>query len=126
MRKAAGKRHKHGVTSAMVFMEVVRLFQLSRRKPVSRFMLLRGLQLEETTIDDRLRVLVRDGSLQKVERGFYRPFEAPVMQPKCIAAVPPAPAPAPAPGYYFLTPESDAGVAEAMRQRNQAKLTRRG
>lgn len=127
MRKASGKRHQHGITSAMVYMEVVRLARLNDGKPVSRRLLLRALPLEETTVDDRLRVLVKNGLLLNTGRGHYQPSQSPVEKVSGTLAHTPPPPPPPEPEpelldsrrWYFLTPENDPGLAEAIRQRLQ-------
>lgn len=74
MRKAAGKRLPHGATTALVFDALWRLHrQGGTARPVSRAALLEVLALAETTVDDRLRVLVKRGAIRGVGRGLYLP-----------------------------------------------------
>ena len=44
-----------------------------RRWEVSRAQLLNALALPETTVDDRLRTLVKEGKVQRVGRALYVP-----------------------------------------------------
>lgn len=73
MRKAAGKRLPHGVTAVLVLDALRRLHSQAGQKPVSRAALLGAVPLPETTVDDRLRVLVARGEVVKMgSRGRYR------------------------------------------------------
>ncbi len=65
MRKAAGKRLPHGVTAVLVLDALRRLHAQAGQKPVSRAALLDAVTLPETTVDDRLRVLVARGDVTK-------------------------------------------------------------
>ena len=75
MRKAAGKRLPHGATSDL---ELATLWQMhmhsGRPEPVSRAELLKAACLPDTTVDDRLRVLVKLRKVMKVGRGLYSPI----------------------------------------------------
>lgn len=114
MRKSTEKRHKHGTTSFMVFAELVRLYQQTWGKyPVSRYALIRALKLAETTIDDRLRVLIKKKMVQKAGRGHYKPYEVPTEKESAETA----PLPRLRHTHYFLKPETDPGLANAMRER---------
>lgn len=73
MRKASGKRLPHGATADMVLGALVRLYAGAGQKPVSRWTLVRKVPLPETTVDDRLRVLLARGDVVRLgERGQYR------------------------------------------------------
>lgn len=74
MRKAAGKRLPHGTTRDLVLIAMWKL-HLSSGRPelVSRAQLVEALNIPETTIDDRLRVLVKSGEVLKKARGLYVP-----------------------------------------------------
>ena len=74
MRKAARKRAPQGATSLAV-LEALRLLhtQGGRRLQVSRVDLLNAVRLSETTVDDRLRTLVKKGRVVRVGRGLYEP-----------------------------------------------------
>lgn len=75
MRKAAGKRFPHGATSDLVLAVLWRPhMHTGRPEPVSRDELVRAAPLPETTVDDRLRVLVKSGHVMKVRRGMYTPI----------------------------------------------------
>lgn len=75
MRKAAGKRPPHGATSTLVLAALWCLhMQTGRPKPVSRAAVVQALELPETTVDDRLRVLVKLKQALKVGRGLYSPI----------------------------------------------------
>lgn len=87
MSKAATpqKRFPHGVTLALVFDAVWRLYVTKEgRKDVGRSQLLEALSplLSEATVDNRLRTLVQDGRIQKLKaktgragKGWvYRPY----------------------------------------------------
>lgn len=57
----------------MVLGALVRLFAGAGQKPVSRWALVRTVSLPETTVDDRLRVLLARGDVvRRGERGQYR------------------------------------------------------
>ena len=74
MRKPVKKRAPHGATSLMVLDALVRLHtQGGRRVQVSRADLLQVLSLSETTVDDRLRTLVKEGRVLRVGRALYEP-----------------------------------------------------
>lgn len=74
MRKAAGKRLPHGVTKDMVLAVMWRLYlETAHPEAVSRTQLVEAINLPETTIDDRLRVLVKSGEVLKKARGLYVP-----------------------------------------------------
>lgn len=76
MRKAEGKRLPHGETSDLVMNTLWRLhMRAGRPEPVSRADLVRAAcRLPETTVDDRLRVLVKQGKVLKLRRGLYAPI----------------------------------------------------
>ncbi len=76
MRKAAGKRLPHGETSDLVMNTLWSLhMRAGRPEPVSRADLVRAAcRLPETTVDDRLRVLVKQGKVLKLRRGLYAPI----------------------------------------------------
>ncbi|MGX5651524.1 hypothetical protein ACWKW4_14825 [Hydrogenophaga borbori] len=74
MRTPAKRRAPHGATSAMVWAAIVRLHtQGGERVDVSRADLLHAVSLPETTIDDRLRTLVKQGTVLRSGRARYRP-----------------------------------------------------
>lgn len=74
MRKAAGKRLPHGATKGLVLAEIWKLYsETGKPELVSRAQLVEALRLPDTTIDDRLRVLVREGEVLKKGRGLYEP-----------------------------------------------------
>ena len=74
MRKAAGKRLPHGSTLALVLDTLVQMQQNANfRDGVPRSTLVKELPLPETTIDDRLRVLVKQGKVTSAGRGLYLP-----------------------------------------------------
>ena len=78
MRKASGKRLPHGATTAMVLDALMRLHTKDgRRVAVSRGALLASLRLPESTVDDRLRVLVKSRRILKVRQGYYEPMPLP-------------------------------------------------
>lgn len=131
MRKAAGKRLPHGATADMVLGALVRLCADAGRESMPRRALLRSVSLPETTVDDRLRVLLARGDVvRQGARGQYRYAPAvrrhvpdpvrPKEQPKATRATP-AQKPAPQQiqpkekprdrleisGYYFLRPGID-------------------
>jgi len=75
MRKAAGKRLPHGATSDLVLATLWQLHMHSGRpEPVSRADLVQAACLPETTVDDRLRVLVTRRKVMRVGRGLYTPI----------------------------------------------------
>lgn len=74
MSKVKRKRHSHGTTSFMVVDALVKLHtQGGQRVPVPRSELLAVLRLPETTVDDRLRTLVKEGRILRVGRALYEP-----------------------------------------------------
>lgn len=74
MRKPAGKRLPHGSTLALVLDALVRLHgNVNFRLGVPRSALVREVPLPETTIDDRLRVLVNQEKVKSAGRGLYLP-----------------------------------------------------
>lgn len=74
MRKAAGKRLPHGVTGELVMGALLRLSLVAgKSEPVRRADLVQALNLPETTVDDRLRVLVKRGQVVRLGRGLYAP-----------------------------------------------------
>jgi hypothetical protein len=76
MRKAAGKRFPHGVTSDLVLSALWQIHLHSgRAEPVSRADLVKAACLPETTVDDRLRVLLKMRKVLKVGRGLYSPIQ---------------------------------------------------
>lgn len=78
MSKTAGKRAPHGATSAMVLLALWQLHtQSAGRVKVSRADLLGALALPETTVDDRLRTLIKEGKVQRVGRARYIPTPFP-------------------------------------------------
>lgn len=147
MQKESSRRQRQGVTIELVMNAVVQLFNLMGGESVSRQALLKALPLmQETTMDDRLRVLVKSGSLQSAGRGRYRPnpaqfrvapaspntaqqfaytssasVPASTGMPMPFRTLPAAPPPESSPGYYFLSAESDPGLAEAIRHRQGKK-----
>ena len=75
MRKAAGIRFPHGATSDMVLATLWRLhIHTGRPQPVSRADLVQAACLPATTVDDRLRVLVKQRKVLKLGRGLYTPI----------------------------------------------------
>ncbi|RYH30969.1 MAG: hypothetical protein EON54_21530 [Alcaligenaceae bacterium] len=75
MRKAVRKRAQHGVTSLSVLDALQRLHtQYGGRVKVSRADLLKAVRLPESTVDDRLRTLVKDGRVLRVGRALYEPM----------------------------------------------------
>ena len=74
MRKAAGKRLPHGVTGELPMGALLRLSLVAgKSEPVQRADLVQALNLPETTVDDRLRVLVKRGQVVRLGRGLYAP-----------------------------------------------------
>lgn len=74
MRKASGKRLPHGATGDLVLAALWNIhMRTGRPQPVSRSELVQAVSLPETTVDDRLRVLVKQGRLMKLGRGLYTP-----------------------------------------------------
>lgn len=74
MKKASKKRAPHGATSLMVLDALVQLHtQDGRRVEVRRDDLLLAVRLPETTVDDRLRTLVKEGRVLRVARALYVP-----------------------------------------------------
>ncbi len=91
MRKAAGKRLPHGTTSDLVLAVLWRAhMRTGRPEPVSRNELVRAALLPGTTVDDRLRVLVKKGLATKVRRGLYVPTQKPS---RIVDGNPPQPSP---------------------------------
>lgn len=79
MRSPVKKRAPHGATSAMVMDCLYRLHvQGGQLVPVSRVNLLLAIALPETTVDDRLRTLVKEGRVLRVGRALYVPKPLPV------------------------------------------------
>lgn len=75
MKKAAGKRLPHGTTSDLVLAVLwIIHMQTGKPEPVSRASLVRAISLPETTVDDRLRVLSKQGMVMKLGRGLYTPI----------------------------------------------------
>lgn len=74
MTKPLRHRSPHGATSAMVMDALVRLHTRGgRRETVCRADLLAAVHLPETTVDDRLRTLIKDGRVTRVGRALYVP-----------------------------------------------------
>lgn len=74
MKVAVKKRARQGATSLMVLDALVRLHtQGGQRLKVSRVDLLGAVRLPETTVDDRLRTLVKEGRVLRVGRALYMP-----------------------------------------------------
>lgn len=74
VRNPVKKRAPHGATSGLVLDALVRLHTLGgQRVDVSRADLLRAVPLPETTVDDRLRTLVKEGRALRVGRAMYQP-----------------------------------------------------
>ena len=75
MKNPSKKRAPHGATSLMVLDALVRLHTKGgRRLDVSRAALLDALpSLPETTVDDRLRTMVKEGRVLRMGRALYRP-----------------------------------------------------
>ena len=83
MRNPIKKRAPHGGTSAMVMDVLWRLHtQGGRRINVSRVNLLCALSLPETTVDDRLRTLFKEGRVLRVDRALYVPKPWPGQEPR--------------------------------------------
>ena len=78
MHKPKKKRAPHGATSSMVF---AALWQLQARSSeyegVYRLDLLKALSLPETTVDDRLRTLIKQGLVVRIGWGLYAPASIP-------------------------------------------------
>lgn len=75
MRRASGKRLPHGATSDLVLATLWRLhMHTGRPEPVSRADLVKAACLPETTVDDRLRVLLKQRQVMRVGRGLYSPI----------------------------------------------------
>lgn len=75
MRKASGKRLPHGATSDLVMAALWNIhMRTGRPQPVSRADLVLAVSLPETTVDDRLRVLVKLKKVLKLRRGLYAPI----------------------------------------------------
>ncbi len=74
MTKPVRRRAPQGATSAMVLDALVRLHTRgNRRESVCRADLLAAVRLPETTVDDRLRVLIKEGRVTRVGRALYVP-----------------------------------------------------
>jgi len=74
MRNPVKKRAPQGATSLMVLDAMWRLHtQGGRRIEVSRVDLLRAVSLPETTVDDRLRTLLKEGRVLRAGRALYVP-----------------------------------------------------
>jgi hypothetical protein len=70
------KRLPHGATSDLVLAVLWRLhLQSGRPEPVARADLVGAAALPETTVDNRLRVLLSQGKVLKVARGLYAPVQ---------------------------------------------------
>lgn len=83
MGKQARKRAPHGVTSLLVLDALAQLHtQGGRRLQVSRADLVRAVKLRETTVDDRLRTLIKAGKVVRVGRALYEPKQLPVPPPR--------------------------------------------
>lgn len=83
MKNAFKKRAPHGATSLMVLDALVRLHtQGEGRVKVSREDLLRAVPLPETTGDDRLRTLVKEGRVLRAGRALYVPKPWPGQEPR--------------------------------------------
>lgn len=74
MKESRKRRAPHGATSLMVLDALVQLHtQGGGRMQVARAELLRAVPLPETTVDDRLRVLIKEGRVLRVGRALYEP-----------------------------------------------------
>lgn len=75
MKKQSQKRLPHGVTQALVLDALMRLsIGKTSVRAVTRAEIRQALpQLSEATIDDRLRVLKKDGRIENMPGG-YKPF----------------------------------------------------
>ena len=83
MKSPVKKRAPHGATSAMVLDALVLLHtQGGRRVNVARVDLLCAVSLPETTVDDRLRTLVKEGRVLRVGRALYVPKPWPGQEPR--------------------------------------------
>ena len=138
MREAAGKRLPHGATTGLVLDALMRLGAVDGDGWVSRVAIVKAVRLPETTVDDRLRVLVKRKRVEKGERGKYRlpqPQQnaAPPQPqlPKVAKVKPPAPAPAPAPKVEPAKSEPPTGqplnqLPPSLFDFEQAKLRNKG
>lgn len=140
MRKAAGKRLPHGATTGLVLDALMRLGAVDGDGWVSRVAIVKAVRLPDTTVDDRLRVLVKRERVEKGERGKYRlpqPQQnaAPPQPrlPKVAKVKPPAPAPAPAPVPKVEPAKSEPPTGQPLNQLppvlfdfEQAKLRNKG
>jgi hypothetical protein len=87
MRKPAKRRAPHGATAAIVLDALWRLHTKGgRRVNVPRAKLLLDLSLPETTVDDRLRTLVKAGRVLRVGRALYVPKPWPGSDPRGLEA----------------------------------------
>ena len=83
MRNTVKKRAPQGATSLMVLDVIWTLHTKGgRRARVSRAELLRAIRLPETTVDDRLRTLVKDGRVLRTGRALYVPKPWPGEEPR--------------------------------------------
>jgi hypothetical protein len=83
MRNSVKKRAPQGATSLMVLDAMWRLHtQDGRHIEVSRVDLLRTVSLPETTVDDRLRTLLKEGRVLRVGRALYVPKPWPGQKPR--------------------------------------------
>lgn len=83
MRNPIKKRAPHGATSLAVLDAMWRLHtQGGRRIKVSRVALLHAVSLPETTVDDRLRTLVKEGRVLRAGRALYLPTPWPGQEPR--------------------------------------------
>lgn len=108
MRKPSGARLAHGTTTALV---VAGLLELSARQGqawVSRAQLMQVLKLPKTTVDDRLRVLVKRGQVQRLLVKGKRPGKYRIVVPQ---PPPAAPAIEPAPRERHVLHQNGTTIA---------------
>ena len=134
MRKAATSRG----TTGLVLDALLRLGAAHGEGWVSRVAIVKAVRLPDTTVDDRLRVLVKRKRVEKGERGKYRlpqPQQnaAPPQPqlPKAAKVKPPAPAPAPVPKVEPAKSEPPTGqplnqLPPSLFDFEQAKLRNKG
>jgi hypothetical protein len=83
MRNPVRKRSSHGATSLLVLNALWKLHTKGGRSAkVSRVDLLSALTLPETTVDDRLRTLVKEGRVVRMGRALYVPKPWPGHEPR--------------------------------------------
>lgn len=116
MRKPSEKRLPHGVSTALVVSALLELSNRQGQAWVSRAQLMQALKLPASTVDDRLRVLVKRDQVERLfvdgkRSGKYRVVvpqppapppepDAPPVVAEPVTRPEPPPAPPPDPGQF--------------------------